>query len=443
MDMHTYDSYKDSGIDWLGEIPSHWEVIKNKFLNKIYNGDSLNDTQKKKYESDDESHLAYISSKDIDVNYSIINYNNGLRIFDCHNFKIAPKNSSLLCIEGGSAGRKIAFTTQDVCFVNKLACFNTYKNYNAKFVYYSLKGKVFQTQFKNSLTGLIGGVSISAINNFVLTLPPLSEQAAIAEFLDKKCEQIDQLIRIKEQQIERLQELRQAKIHQAVTKGLNPNAEMKDSGIDWIGEIPKHWEVKKVKEVSSLYGRIGFRGYNQSDLVGEGEGCITISPSNIVDNHMVFAKNSYLSWEKYYESPEIMIFNDDILIVKTGSTVGKVGIVKNLNEKATINPQLLVLKNIKMNVDFYYEYLHSSVFFDLIKSNAIGSTIPTISETKIGNLPILTPPPSEQEAIVAYLDEATNKIDQAIAQREAQIEKLKEYKQSLINAAVTGKIKVT
>src|SRR5690606_23557124 len=221
----------------------------NKFLNKIYNGDSLNDTQKKKYESDDESHLAYISSKDIDVNYSIINYNNGLRIFDYHNFKIAPKNSSLLCIEGGSAGRKIAFTTQDVCFVNKLACFNTYKNYNAKFVYYSLKGKVFQTQFKNSLTGLIGGVSISAINNFVLTLPPLHEQEAIARFLDDKCAKIDELVAIKEQQIDKLKELRQVKIHHAVTKGINPNVEMKDSGIDWIGEIPKHWEVKRLKNI--------------------------------------------------------------------------------------------------------------------------------------------------------------------------------------------------
>src|SRR5690606_13812375 len=280
------------------------------------------------------------------------------------------------------------------------------------------------------------------VGNIYIPYPPLPEQEAIASFLDDKCAKIDELVAIKEQQIDKLKELRQVKIHQAVTKGINPNVEMKDSGIDWIGEIPKHWEVKKVKEVSSLYGRIGFRGYNQSDLVGEGEGCITISPSNIVDNHMVFAKNSYLSWEKYYESPEIMIFNDDILIVKTGSTVGKVGIVKNLNEKATINPQLLVLKNIKMNVDFYYEYLHSSVFFDLIKSNVIGSTIPTISETKIGNLPILTAPLSAQEAIVAYLDEVTNKIDQAIAQREAQIEKLKAYKQSLINEVVTGKIRV-
>ena len=119
--MARYERYKDSGIDWLGEIPSHWDILKNKYLNKVYNGDSLNESQKKKYESENKYHLPYISSKDIDVDYSTILYENGVRISDWNNFKVAPKNTSLICIEGGSAGRKIAFTNQNVCFVNKLA----------------------------------------------------------------------------------------------------------------------------------------------------------------------------------------------------------------------------------------------------------------------------------------------------------------------------------
>lgn len=211
----------------------------------------------------------------------------------------------------------------------------------------------------------------------------------------------------------------------------------KDSGIDWIGQIPEHWEVKKVKEICSMNGRIGFRGYSQSDLVSEGEGAITISPSNIVENQMNFDKNTYLSWEKYFESPEIMVSNDDILIVKTGSTVGKVGIVKNLNIEATINPQLLVIKNIKTNIQFTYEYLHSNIFYDFVKSNAIGSTIPTISETKIGNLPIIYPPIHEQEAIAKFLDDKTAKIDALVQTKEQQIEKLKELRQAKIHQAVS------
>src|SRR5690606_14089306 len=149
-----------------------------------------------------------------------------------------------------------------------------------------------------------------------------------------------------------------------------------------------------------------------SDLVDKGEGCVTISPSNIVEDRMVFEKNSYLSWTKYFESPEIMIFENDILIVKTGSTVGKVGIVKRLTERATINPQLLVLKNVRADYNYLYRYLYTGLFYDFIKSNTIGSTIPTISETKIGDLPVIAPPLPEQEAIAAFLDDKCGKIDE-------------------------------
>jgi len=211
----------------------------------------------------------------------------------------------------------------------------------------------------------------------------------------------------------------------------------KDSGIEWLGEIPEHWKVKRIREIATLFGRIGFRGYNQSDLVDEGEGCITISPSNIIEDSMFFEKNSYLSWTKYFESPEIMIFENDILIVKTGSTVGKVGIVKGLTERATINPQLLVLKNIRADNNYIYRYLYTGLFYDFIKSNAIGSTIPTISETKIGNLPVIFPPLPEQQAITAFLDEKCSKIDEAVRIKQQQIEKLKELRQITIHNAVT------
>ena len=155
----------------------------------------------------------------------------------------------------------------------------------------------------------------------------------------------------------------------------------KDSGVEWLGEIPEHWEIDKLKNYCKAFGRIGFRGYNTSDLVNESEGAITISPSNIFEYSMTFNKCSFLRWEKYYESPEIQIEENDILIVKTGSTFGKIGMVKNLPEKATINPQLLVLKDIKIEQRFFYYMMTSSVIQTQVNQQVIGSTIPTISES--------------------------------------------------------------
>ena len=211
----------------------------------------------------------------------------------------------------------------------------------------------------------------------------------------------------------------------------------KDSGVEWLGEIPEHWEIDKLKNYCKAFGRIGFRGYNTSDLVNESEGAITISPSNIFEYSMTFNKCSFLRWEKYYESPEIQIEENDILIVKTGSTFGKIGMVKNLPEKATINPQLLVLKDIKIEQRFFYYMMTSSVIQTQVNQQVIGSTIPTISESKILNFVSILPSKEEQTKIASFLDEKTAQIDEVISQKEKLIELLKERKQIVINDAVT------
>ncbi len=211
----------------------------------------------------------------------------------------------------------------------------------------------------------------------------------------------------------------------------------KYSGVKWLGDVPEGWDIKKLKEICSAYGRIGFRGYTTNDLVGEDEGAITISPSNISENEMSFNKCSYLSWVKYEESPEIKIYNEDILIVKTGSTYGKIGYVKNLMTKATINPQLLVLKKIKINNSYLYYQLLTPIIQTQIERDVVGSTIPTISESKILNFVSLVPTYNEQIAIASFLDRKTAQIDKAINIKERQIELLKERRQILIHQAVT------
>ena len=210
----------------------------------------------------------------------------------------------------------------------------------------------------------------------------------------------------------------------------------KDSGVKWLGEIPSHWEVVKLKSLCKMFGRIGFRGYSRDDLVDDGEGAITLSPSNFSDGHLDFSNSSYLSWSKYYESPEIMVQNGDIVFVKTAS-IGKVAYVENLPVETTVNPQILVFKEIKCNAKFLSYYLQSTKIQGWIVASANGSTISTISQVSVGNYPVILPAQKVQEALVEYIDIEISKINVAIAQQQKMIDLLNERKQIIINNAVT------
>ena len=163
------------------------------------------------------------------------------------------------------------------------------------------------------------------------------------------------------------------------------------------------WEIKKLGDICTIKGRIGFRGYTRNDLVEEGEGAITLSPSNIVNDVINFDKCQYISWYKYDESPEIQIFEGDVIYAKTAS-IGKVAIIKHLPEKATINPQFVVFKDIKCNHDFLYYAVRGNGFKEQVSLIINGVAIPTISQSNMAKLTIPVPPIAEQEKIVAELD---------------------------------------
>jgi len=178
-----------------------------------------------------------------------------------------------------------------------------------------------------------------------------------------------------------------------------------------IGLIPEDWDVKNIGDVCQIFGRIGFRGYTVNDIVKKEQGAITISPSNIYGDKINFAKCTYISWFKYHESPEIKIYNGDVLLVKTGSTSGKTALVKNLNEKATINPQLVVLKKILIN-NFLLSYIMSyEIVQNQIISTIVGGAIPTLSQKQVLSFKIPLPPsPAEQTAIATALSDADGLI---------------------------------
>lgn len=217
--------------------------------------------------------------------------------------------------------------------------------------------------------------------------------------------------------------------------------EMKDSGVEWIGKIPKEWSVNRLKNITNIFGRIGFRGYTVEDLVNEGEGAITLSPSNIENQSLVLDKKTYISWSKYEESPEIKIYNGDIVFVKTAS-VGKAALIEGLNEKATINPQFVVFKNIGCNKKYLYYNTISNVIQQQVNRAVNGGVVGTLTQQDINNYSLPYPTIVEQEKIAKFLDEKTAQFDSIISKKEALIEKLEEAKKSLISEVVTGKVRV-
>ena len=441
MKIKKYSAYKDSGIEWIGDIPEHWEVSKLKYITSIYNGNSLNDKEKSRYESYEVEDIPYLSSKDIDSDFLYADYNNGLRIplKDLSKFKVAPKLSTLLCIEGGSAGRKVTYLTESVCFVNKLACFKNHKEVGGKYMFFSLLSSVFKSQFKLLMTGLIGGVSLSNLKNCNIPLPPLSEQKKIASFLEKKTAEIDKAIELKQKENELLKEHRQITINQAVTRGLNPDVPLKDSGIEWIGDIPEHWEVRKLKYLAKVNPTRNDRliiKYINEDVVNLP--MEKISEKWEVDQSLFASTRSLMSGLTYFEK-------NDILLAKITPCFenGKGAYLDQLKtEMGFGTTELHVIRSKDNTTQCFLSYvLRSYMFKELATINMIGTAgQKRVSSFFLSNYIFTYPPLSEQKEIAAYLEEVDKETNRLIELNHRAIEKLKEYKQVLIDQAVRGKI---
>ena len=317
------------------------------------------------------------------------------------------------------------------------------KKIDSEYLFFCLKE--FSTVLENiGNETVFSELSLGTLKNFFLPIPSLPEQNSIVCFLNYKTNQIDSFITNRQRQIELLKEQKTCIINKAVTKGINPIANIKPSGIEWIGNIPKHWEVTKVKFVAKVKGRIGFRGYTISDLVEEGEGALTLGATHInKDGNIDLTKPFFISWEKYFESPEIMVEKSDILVVQRGS-IGVVGIVNLEIGCATINPSLTILKKIKMNRHLLFLQLRSKIVKEAITNIFNETAVPMLSQNQIANFNILLPSTLEKEqlSIVDFINKETSTIDTLISKYQKQIDLMQEYRTSLISQAVTGKIDV-
>ncbi len=303
--------------------------------------------------------------------------------------KIAEKDDLLMSVRAPVGD--INFATQRICIGRGLAAIRTKGVVDKEYLFY------FLLAIKNSIKGK-EGVGFSSINRKeimdinILYPSNLPEQRAIVARLDSAFAQIDSLKANAEKQLSEARQLFQKALEEAMT--------------------PKEgWEEKTLGEVCDIFGRIGFRGYTTKDLVNSPQdGAISLSPSNIQDGIMDYSKLTYISWFKYEESPEIKIFNGDILLVKTGSSYGKSALVENLPHEATINPQSVVLKNIKIDNKFFAYQLRTNRVREEFNQFVSGTAIPTFSQAKLSTVPVYIPTASTQNSIVAHLDDLSSHV---------------------------------
>ena len=429
---------KNSGVEWIGNIPSEWKIRKIKNVCSIYTGNSIKDTEKNNF-TDSTNAIPYIATKEIDVSSSKINYDNGMYIKrDDENFKVAPKNSTLMCIEGGSAGKKIAYLNQDVCFVNKLCCFST-KSLDDKFLYYYLKSPSFNSEFELHISGLIGGVSQGELREFAIPVPPLPEQTRISDFLDSKVTEIDKIISETKASIENYKEYKQSVITEAVTKGLDKNVPMKDSGIEWIGEIPVDWRLGKIKSCVTKVGS-GKTPKGGGDVYSS-EGVLFLRSQNVYDTGLVLDDPTYISEEIDEEMKNTRVMDKDVLLNITGGSIGRCCIYDKSYGKANVNQHVSIIR-LKQDIMFP-EYMHYYWLSSLGKMSVnlyqTGGNREGMSADAIKNSPIIYTSISTQKEIIAFLDSKCAEIDNIILEKEKLITNLEEYKKSLIYEYVTGK----
>ena len=423
---------KDSGIKWIGEIPEEWEVVPMKA--HFYMKGRIGWQGLKADEFIDEGPFLVTGT---DFLNGKVNWDTCYHISE-ERFNEAPeihvKNNDILITKDGTIG-KLAYIVNKpnkVSLNSHLLILRPTKSFiDNYFIYWALQSPNFEYYSGLVQSGTtMASLSQEKIGNYKLALPPLTEQQRIATYLDTKCGEIDELIGIQEKFIEELKAYKQSVITEAVTKGLNPNAKMKDSGVEWIGEIPEEWENRKMKTLVSF-----INGYAFDSASFKTVGLYpVIRIGNIVNENISYESCTYVNQNDGLDGYSIK--EGDLLIAMSGATTGKVGRVKS-NQKGYINQRVGIIRGNYIEGIFYI--LQTFGFEEYVKLSSIGSAQPNISSTGILNFTIPVPPLSEQHLIATYLDNKCSQIDSLIALKQTKIDELKSFKKSLIYEYVTGK----
>ena len=422
--MKTYNKYKSSNITWMGSIPEHWILTKTKFFSSFRMGQTI-----LKEELIEDGEYPVYSATEGDHYFG--RTNNPSFVLEVGDIVIPAR--------GNSIGHIALVHEAAVCTQTTIANFVNQEKINSHFLYYFYKG-FRKTLFQYDNTA-IPQITVDQVKQNPILLPTLVEQVKIARFLDHQTGVIDDLIKQKEKLIELLKEKRQAIINEAVTKGLDPKPKMKDSGIEWLGEVNVDWTIKKIKHTTFVKGRIGWQNLRAEDFLEEG-------PHLVTGTDFLLGKINWdgchrVDEERFEVDQNIILRENDVLITKDG-TIGKIAIVKNKPEKATLNSGVFVTRPLKDEYlqDYMYWLLNSDIFTHFIDFNKSGATILHLYQNVFEEFSYSLPDKTTQKKIVDFLEATTLKFDDLISKLNNSVNKVKEYRQSLISEAVTGKIDV-
>lgn len=409
---NRYDKYKDSGIAWIGEIPEHWEVTSFKRKITINNGKDYKDF--------------------LDAEVYPVMGSGGCFAY-CSNY--IYDGEALLLGRKGTIDKPL-YVKGKFWAVDTMFYAIPHADLYCKFAYYL--ALMFPFNLYSTSTSL-PSLTQTDLGNILVAFPFLSEQQAIAAYLDQKCGEIDELITLQEEMITKLQSYKQSVITEAVTKGLNKNVPLKDSGIEWIGEIPEHW-------ICTVFKRFLLEPM-QYGANEPAEECNYYDPRYIritdIKDDGTLRDDTFKSLP-LGKAKEYMLTKGDLLFARSGATVGKTFLYKE--DYAACFAGYLIKARCNKNKlvpNFVFYYTLSNVYQNWKNSIFIQSTIQNIGADKYSVMPIIVPPLSEQQAIADYLDQKCSEIDELISIKQQKIEKLKEYKKSLIFECVTGKRKVS
>jgi type I restriction enzyme S subunit len=437
--MKKYPKYKDSGIEWMKYQPENWEIKRIKYVVSI-NDEVLTESTNDEFEFD------Y-------VEIGNVSHTKGIKDYERLTFKDAPSRARRIVKSGDiivstvrtylKAIAKINSDKENIIVSTGFAVLRPHTIDGNYLAYIMLTEGVIGEIISKSVGVSYPAITANELSNIKIPLPKIDVQTTIANFLDQKTAQIDRTIAKKERLIELLEEERKAIINHAVTKGINPNVKLKPSGIEWMGDIPEHWEKTLLKYHISVKARIGWKGLKADEYVEEGYGFI--ATPNIKTDAIDFESINYITEERYFESPEIMLEIGDILLAKDGSTLGIVNLVKSLPIPSTVNSSIAVLR-IYDKKHLFPEYirffLESDYTQNVITILKTGMGVPHLFQADIVNFKLLIPPINEQKIICQTIN-VELKLNREIKDKiDSEIKLLKEYRQALIFEAVTGKIDV-
>lgn len=421
--IEKYPAYKDSGTEWLGDIPKHWETLSNKYIFQL----------KKNQVGKQSGNYVLLSLTLNGVIKRDMENPQGKFPAEFNTYQEVKKGDFIFCLfDVEETPRCVGLSDFNGMITGAYTVMRPYCRSDRKFLYYFYLNLDSDKRLRPLYTGLRNTISKENFFSFKAFVPPPEEQTTIAQFLDRKTALIDKAIGLKQKQIELLKERRQILIHRAVTRGLNPNVKMKDSGVEWIGEIPEGWEVNKLR---NCLKPVSIK--NKPDLpllsITRELGVIERNIDDQEENHN-FIPDDLSSYK--------LIKKGQFGMNKMKAWQGSYGISQFTG---IVSPAYFVFDLVSNIVPaFFHIAIRSSAYVPFFMQASDGVRIGQwdLSKERMKEIPIVIPSNDEQNEIVSFVELATQKLLVAIEAKDKEIEKLKEYKASLINSAVTGKIKV-